>query len=57
MLIYMDGKTRHNVAIAMGIVIAVADLYWTYTSAYDALWLALGVIIFLADIIWLYVDM
>lgn len=52
----MDGKMKHNISILMGIVIAVADLYWTYTSYFDSLWLALGIVIFLADIVWLYTD-
>ncbi len=53
----MDGKMKHNVSIAAGVIIIVADLYWTYTSYYDTLWLALGVIIFLASVIWLWADM
>ena len=40
----------------MGIIIAIADIYWTYTSYYDLVWVALGVIIFIADMIWLYID-
>lgn len=44
------------VALLMGVIILAADLYWTYTSYYDTLWLALGAIIFLADIAWLYID-
>lgn len=44
-------------AILMGVVIAVADVYWTYTSSYDATWVALGVIIFVADVVWLGIDM
>ncbi|MDE1851385.1 MAG: hypothetical protein KGH69_01695 [Candidatus Micrarchaeota archaeon] len=47
---------RHNIAILMGIVIAVADLYWTYTSYFDITWLLLGIIIFVADAIWLYLE-
>ncbi len=52
----MKGNMRNQVSILMGIIIALADIYWTYTSYYDAIWLALGVIIFIADIIWLYLD-
>lgn len=48
----MKGK----IAILMGIIIAIADVYWTYTSYYDIIWVVLGAIIFVADIIWLYVD-
>ena len=40
----------------MGIIIAIAVCYWTYTSYYDLVWVALGVIIFIADMIWLYID-
>ncbi|MDE1861188.1 MAG: hypothetical protein KGH72_05755 [Candidatus Micrarchaeota archaeon] len=52
----MTGEQKHQLAILMGIVIAIADIYWTYTSYTDAIWLALGVIIFIADVIWLYLD-
>jgi hypothetical protein len=52
----MSGNMNGKLAILMGIVIAVADVYWTYTSSYDMLWVALGVIIFIADMIWLYID-
>ncbi|MGD0510977.1 MAG: hypothetical protein ABSA33_04005 [Candidatus Micrarchaeaceae archaeon] len=40
----------------MGVIILVADLIWTYQSAYDAFWLALGIVILVADIVWLYID-
>jgi hypothetical protein len=52
----MKGNTRSNISILMGIVIAIADIYWTWTSYYDSTWLALGIIILIADIIWLYID-
>lgn len=52
----MNAKMESQVGLLMGIVIVIADLYWTYTSYTDALWLALGVIIFIAGVIWLYVD-
>lgn len=52
----MNRKLKSNIAIAMGIIILVADIYWTYTSYYSILWLALGVIILVADIIWIYLD-
>jgi hypothetical protein len=47
---------RPKMAIVMGIVILVADVYWTYTSYYDMVWLLLGIIIFLADLVWIYLD-
>ncbi len=52
----MKGSMKSWIAILMGIVILVADLYWTYTSYYDMTWLVLGVVIALADIIWLLMD-
>lgn len=47
---------KPSLAIVMGIIILVADIYWTYTSYYDTIWLALGIIILVADIIWIYLD-
>lgn len=52
----MAGNMRHQLAILMGLIIAVADVYWTYTSYFDTTWLALGVIIFIANAIWLYLE-
>lgn len=52
----MKGNTKSYLAILMGIIILVADLYWTYTSYFDTTWLALGIIILVADIIWLVLD-
>ncbi len=47
---------KSNISIVMGIIIGLADIYWTYTSYFDTLWLALGIIIFIADIVWLWID-
>lgn len=52
----MKGNGRANIAKAAGIVIVLADLYWTYTSYTNPVWLALGVIIFIASVVWLYFD-
>ena len=49
-------STKSWIAVLMGIVILVADLYWTYTSYPDATWTALGAIILVADLIWLTID-
>jgi uncharacterized membrane protein YcjF (UPF0283 family) len=49
-------ETKPTLAILMGVVIIVADLYWTYTSYQDATWLALGVIILVASVIWIGLD-
>jgi hypothetical protein len=53
----MDGKLRRNLEILMGIIIIVADLYWTYTSYPDQVWVSLGVIILLAAVFWVYLDL
>ncbi len=47
---------KGGLAVLMGVVIGIADIYWTYTSYFDTTWLALGVVIFIADLIWLWVD-
>ena len=49
-------EMKSQIAILMGIIIAVADLYWTYTSYTDVVWLGLGVVIFVADVVWLAID-
>ena len=52
----MGSMMKSNISIVMGIIIGLADIYWTYTSYFDTLWLALGIIIFIADIVWLWID-
>lgn len=52
----MKANIRSWLAILMGIIILVADLYWTYTSSFDTLWLALGIVIAVADIVWIVID-
>ena len=47
---------KTKLAWISGIVIILADLYWTYTSYVDPTWLALGVIIFVFSVLWLYAD-
>ncbi|MDE1865018.1 MAG: hypothetical protein KGH94_00035 [Candidatus Micrarchaeota archaeon] len=49
-------NTKSWIAILMGVIILIADVYWTYTSYYDIVWVILGVVIFVADIIWLLID-
>ncbi len=43
-------------AVLMGAIIGVLDIYWTYTSYLNPMWLALGVVIFIADLVWLWID-
>lgn len=52
----MKRNAKSILALLMGVIILIADLYWTYTSYYDTLWLVLGVIILIADLIWLGLD-
>jgi hypothetical protein len=52
----MKGNAKSMLAMLMGVIILVADIYWTYTSSYDMTWVALGVIILVADLVWMYLD-
>ncbi|MGI0100876.1 MAG: hypothetical protein ACREBH_04140 [Candidatus Micrarchaeaceae archaeon] len=47
---------KSYIAILLGIVIAIADIWWTYTSYFDIVWLILGIVILVADVIWIYID-
>jgi hypothetical protein len=47
---------KSSITMLMGVIILVADLYWTYTSYTYLPWLALGMIILVADLIWLAID-
>ena len=57
-LVSMDSKSKSYLAIAMGIVILLADIYWLVVgSSYTyPPWLAAGIIIFVASLVWLWVD-
>ncbi|MCL4373988.1 MAG: hypothetical protein M1360_04670 [Candidatus Marsarchaeota archaeon] len=46
----------NKLGVVLGIIILIADLYWTATSYRVAIWLALGIIIFIADVIWIAID-
>ncbi len=52
----MNARAKSYIAIALGMVIAVADVVWTYQSYYDVFWLALGIVILVADIAWIAID-
>ena len=47
---------KSQIGLLMGAIIAIADLYWSYTSYPDSLWLTLGAIIFVADLVWIAMD-
>jgi apolipoprotein N-acyltransferase len=53
----MKNDMKSSLAILMGIVIVIADLYWIYITYQYSVDLALGVIIFIAALIWIYLDM
>ncbi|MGC8496033.1 MAG: hypothetical protein ACP5MX_02400 [Candidatus Micrarchaeia archaeon] len=46
----------NKLGVVLGLIILVADLYWTATSYNVALWLALGIIILVADLVWIAID-
>jgi type IV secretory pathway TrbL component len=52
----MNMETKSTLGIVMGIVIIIADLYWTYKDYQDPTFLALGVIIFIASLVWIGLD-
>ena len=57
-VIGMDSKSMSYLAILMGIIILIADIYWLLVGAsYTyAPWLAAGIVIFVADLVWLGLD-
>jgi hypothetical protein len=54
----MNERSKGMIAVLMGIVIAVLDLYWIYISysGYYSAPTILGVIILAADLVWLWID-
>ena len=57
-MVSLDSKSKSWLAIAMGIVIILADVYWLVVgSSYTyPPWLAAGIIIFVASLVWIWVD-
>lgn len=51
-------NTKSIIAIAMGIIIILADIYWLIVGdSYLYLpWLVAGIVIFVASVIWIYID-
>jgi len=51
-------KMKSYLAIGMGIVIILADIFWLLVgeSYTYAPWLIAGIIIFVASVIWIYID-
>jgi len=54
----MNAKTESYVAILMGIIIILADVYWLLVgNSYTyGPWLAAGAVIFVASLIWIFID-
>ena len=52
----MITNAKSYLAILMGIIIIIADLWWTWTSYTYLPWLAAGVIIGVASVIWIGLD-
>jgi hypothetical protein len=55
----MSTKTQSYVAILMGIIIILADVYWLLVgNSYTyGPWLAAGVVIFIASLVWIFIDL
>ncbi len=47
---------KSYLAILMGVIIAILDLWWTYASIGYQPWETVGIVIFVATIIWIYLD-
>ena len=58
----MDTKWKSYLAIVMGIIILIADIYWLvvpvggYYSYQAPPWLVAGIIILVADLVWIWID-
>ena len=54
----MNNKAKSWLAIALGIVIILADIYWLLVgNSYTyAPWLVSGIIIFVASVVWILID-
>jgi len=55
-MVSLDSKSKSYLAIAMGIIILIADVYWLADSYMVPHWLIAGVIIFVASLVWIWVD-
>jgi hypothetical protein len=54
----MSTKTKSYLAILMGIIIILADIYWLIVgNSYQYIpWLAAGIVIFIASVVWIILD-
>ncbi len=49
-------NTKSYLAMLMGVIIIIADLYWLSDSYTVPHWLYAGIAIFVASVVWLYLD-
>ena len=47
---------KSYLAILLGVIIAILDLWWTYASIGYQPWETVGIVIFVATVIWIYLD-
>jgi len=47
---------KSYLAILMGVIIIILDLWWTYASMGYQPWETVGIVIFVASVIWIYLD-
>jgi hypothetical protein len=54
----MGSKVKSYLAILMGIVIILADIYWLIVgNSYQYLpWLVAGIVILIASVVWIILD-
>lgn len=52
----MAGKALSWIGIAMGVIIFILDVYWTYVARVVPMFLAIGAIIAIADLVWIGTD-
>ncbi len=53
----MNPSIKSKLAILMGIIIGITDIYWAYTGRFYGSGLVLGAIIFVANLMWLWIDL
>jgi len=49
-------NVKSYLAIALGVIILIVDIWWTWTSYTYLPWLAAGVIIGVASVVWIGLD-
>jgi hypothetical protein len=52
----LKAVTESYLAILMGIIIVILDVWWTWASYPYQPWVTVGIMIFVASVIWIYFD-